>query len=235
MIGIYKITSPNDRIYIGQSTDIEKRWFDYKRKNPKSQVRLNRSFIKHGVENHSFEIIEECCVDNLNERERYWQDYYNVLEKGLNCRLTSTKDKSGFVSEETRIKLSLSHKGNKSSLGRKLSDDTKRLMSEKSKGRKHSEESRLNISLSLIGNNRRKGIKHTEDTKNKMSSTRSGKPQCKVAVEKRAEKFRKLILDLETGVFYIGVKEASIAKCINERALKGRLISKTYNKTLIYV
>ena len=51
--------------------------------------------------------MEECRVEDLNTRERYWQDYYNVISKqGLNCRLTGTEDKSGFLSEETRKKQS---------------------------------------------------------------------------------------------------------------------------------
>ena len=45
--------------------------------------------------NIKFEIIEQCILTQLNERERYWQDYYDVLGiNGLNCKLTETKDKS---------------------------------------------------------------------------------------------------------------------------------------------
>lgn len=235
MIGIYKITSPNNRIYIGQSINITSRWYDYKRKPANRQIRLNRSFIKYGIDNHLFEVIEECSVELLNERERYWQDYYEVLINGLNCVLTATNDKSGKISEETRINLSLSKKGNKSSLGRVLSEKTKSIISEKAKGRKHTQESKNKVIKSLIGNSRRKGIKHTQEVKNMMSINRKGKPQCKIAVEKRAERFRKLILDLETGIFYLGVKEASDAKNIKVSTIKARINSKTYNSSLIYV
>lgn len=110
MIGIYKITSPTGRIYIGQSVDIYYRWTDYKTKDAKSQVRLNRSFKKYGVENHAFEVVEECDVNLLSDRERYWQDYYNVINGGLNCRLTTTKDKTGYFSTESKLKMSLSGK-----------------------------------------------------------------------------------------------------------------------------
>lgn len=235
MIGIYKIISPNNRIYIGQSTDIESRWKDYNRKLPKSQTRLNRSFIKYGVENHIFEVIEECTVSELNDKERYYQDFYNVISNGLNCRLTCTGDKSGKLSDEMKLNLSISKKGNKSSLGRILSDKSKALMSEKAKGRKHTNEAKIKVSKSLIGNNRRTGIKHTDEVKRIMSLNRKGKPQCKIAVEKRAELSRKLILDTETGIFYFGVKEAGIAKNTKESTLKARINSKSYNSTLIYV
>jgi group I intron endonuclease len=89
MIGIYKITSPSSKIYIGQSIDIERRFKNYKSlSQTKKQVMLHYSFKKYGINNHLFEIIEQCSIESLNIRERYWQDYYNVIEDGLNCLLT---------------------------------------------------------------------------------------------------------------------------------------------------
>ena len=81
MIGIYKIISPLGKIYIGQSIDIDVRFNNYKKLKCKSQLRIYNSFIKYGVDNHIFKTIEECSLDLLNERERYWQDYYDVLNK----------------------------------------------------------------------------------------------------------------------------------------------------------
>ena len=112
MIGIYKITSPNNKIYIGQSVNVERRIFKYKKfKDCKNQFKLLNSFNKYGIENHIFEILEECNIELLNERERYYQDLYNVIKKGLNCRLTTTIDKSGFLSQETKDKISKANKG----------------------------------------------------------------------------------------------------------------------------
>lgn len=102
--GIYKITSPSDKIYIGQSKDITKRYKTYRKYNEPKQRRLYYSVLKYGWENHKFEIIEECSIELLNKRERYWQDYYDVLnkEKGLNCNLTNTKQLPRIVSLETK-------------------------------------------------------------------------------------------------------------------------------------
>ena len=50
------ITSPLNKIYIGQSINIENRWKQYKRLGCKKQIKLYNSFIKYGVENHTFEI-----------------------------------------------------------------------------------------------------------------------------------------------------------------------------------
>ena len=86
MIGIYKITSPSNKVYIGQSTNIEKRWSGYStnKKKIKEQTKLFNSFRKYGVDNHKFEIIEECVKDKLNDREIYWIEFYNSVNVGLN-------------------------------------------------------------------------------------------------------------------------------------------------------
>lgn len=110
IIGIYKITNPKGKIYVGQSIDCIDRWeIYYKKLNCKNQRKLYLSLKKYGWENHKFEIIEECDLELLNKQERYWQEYYNVIGKnGLNCRLTETNDKSGKDSNETRYKKSKS-------------------------------------------------------------------------------------------------------------------------------
>lgn len=111
MIGIYKISSPSQRVYIGQSIDIARRWEDYKKLQCKNQTHLYNSFLKHGVENHTFEIIEECNLLDLNCRERYWQDHHNVLNGGLNCILTSCGDKGRVVTQSMKDKMSEGRKG----------------------------------------------------------------------------------------------------------------------------
>ena len=134
MIGIYKITSPINRIYIGQSKNILVRFKSYRKKDCKRQKFLYRSFLKYGVENHIFEIIEECCIDLLNERERFWQDFYNVLDGGLNLCLVNTKQKKFVHCQDSKNKISKTHKGKKlskkhieaicnSRRGKKLSED----------------------------------------------------------------------------------------------------------------
>lgn len=53
-------------------------------------------------ENHLFEVIEECSIEQLNERELYWGYFYEVLgENGLNLRLGEGK---GLYSEEIKLK-----------------------------------------------------------------------------------------------------------------------------------
>lgn len=86
MVGIYKICSPSDKVYIGQSINIEKRFRYYNTniKTLKQQRKLNLSFQKYTPQNHIFEVIEECSIELLDEREIYWIEYYDAINNGLN-------------------------------------------------------------------------------------------------------------------------------------------------------
>lgn len=68
--GIYKITNPVGYCYIGQSTDILKRFQTHKTRS--TNFLLTESFLKYGVENHTFEILEECNNNLLLEREKHY-------------------------------------------------------------------------------------------------------------------------------------------------------------------
>jgi len=134
--GIYKITSPSGKIYIGQSTNIKKREEDYQKLKCGKQPKLYNSLIKHGWEQHIFEIIEECSLEQLNEREIYWGMYYNVLgEDGLNLRLGNSK---GKVSEEVKKKIGLANSIPKpKGFGDKISGPNPKKGSNKPKGFKN--------------------------------------------------------------------------------------------------
>ena len=151
----------DNKFYIGQSIDIDKRFKQYQSLcNSKSQTKLYRSLNKYGVENHIFEVIEECDLELLNERERFYQDLYDVLNNGLNCKLTNTADKSGKLSEETKINIS---KGN---IGKKRTEEQKQNISNSLKGRKIPEE----VCLKMKHN----ALNMSEETKLKMSNSRKG-------------------------------------------------------------
>lgn len=85
MIGIYKITSKTTgKIYVGQSINIKKRFYEHtykafdKKELGYSSI-LHQAMRKYGIEDFSLEIIEECSVDQLDERERYWIKELNTL------------------------------------------------------------------------------------------------------------------------------------------------------------
>ena len=83
MIGIYKITNVvNGKCYIGQSRDIIRRWQTERYNSTNSNCEaynsaLSQAFRKYGIQNFTFEILEECSLEQLNERECYWAEYYN--------------------------------------------------------------------------------------------------------------------------------------------------------------
>jgi group I intron endonuclease len=228
MIGIYKITSPLGYIYIGQSIDIDLRFCVYKKLKCKSQLRIYNSFIKYGVDNHIFEIIEECSFDLLNERERYWQDFYNVLsKKGLNCNLVSTKTSPKILSEDTKLKIS------NSLIGLRHTEKSKAKISKGLMGRVVSEKTRNKISES------NKNKEFSEERRQKISNALRGRKIPKEVIEKRSKKLSagnhykaRIIINTENGVFYECIGDA--AKCYNikrstlNNCLTGFRKNKTY-------
>lgn len=88
IIGIYKITNKiTNECYIGQSRNILKRWQDhyYKLDTDRTKnLHLYRAFKKYGFENFNFEIIEKCSIEQLNEKEVYWIQYYDSYNNGYN-------------------------------------------------------------------------------------------------------------------------------------------------------
>ena len=111
--GIYKITSPTGKIYIGQSNNIARRWRFYMDVKCKTQTRLYRSLLKYGSQNHVFEILEECDKNNLDELEIKYIDQFNSFdtEHGLNLR--SGGMGGGRSSVETGNRISNSRLGKK--------------------------------------------------------------------------------------------------------------------------
>lgn len=76
-IGIYKIENLTDgKIYIGQSVHIEIRWMEHCRGN---KTLIDKIISKEGKNNFTFSILEECSIEDLNEKEQYYIKKYNSL------------------------------------------------------------------------------------------------------------------------------------------------------------
>ena len=102
MIGIYKITSPDKKIYIGQSVNLKIRLKDYKANLAKDQKLLNYSFLKYGFKNHKFEIIHICNIEELSVLERYYQILFNCVgSNGLNSLLVN--EKQSYIHNKYKI------------------------------------------------------------------------------------------------------------------------------------
>ena len=74
--GIYIITSPNGKTYIGSSVNIERRWSTYKRLNCKGQKALYASLTKYNYDSHKFQIICICEKEKLLWHEQYYIDNF---------------------------------------------------------------------------------------------------------------------------------------------------------------
>lgn len=208
MVGIYKITSPSNRIYIGQSCNIEKRFNQYKNLfECRKQTKLYNSFNKYGYKNHIFEIVILCYEEQLNEFERDFQDAYDVIgPNGLNCKLTKVGDKSGKLSQETKDKIGNANRGrifNEEVLNKikkfrsnfKFSEETKQKMSESAKNRYVSPER-------LIG------------MKNIMKLN-----------------FSKKVINIETNEIYNSCTEAALLNNMNNKTLSKKLSGLRNNNT----
>ena len=86
MIGIYKITNKiNGHSYIGQSIDITTRWRHHRNYPSKdSNYPLYLAFVKYGIDNFIFEVLEECSVDELDTKEIEYIKLFNTYNNGYN-------------------------------------------------------------------------------------------------------------------------------------------------------
>ena len=89
IIGIYKITNQETKeCYIGQSVDIAKRWKDHAKcgldiDRPQGN-KLYQNMIEYGLWNFTFELLEECPREQLNEKEKFYISLYDSCNYGFN-------------------------------------------------------------------------------------------------------------------------------------------------------
>ena len=89
--GIYKITNlENGMCYIGQAVNIADRWRQHVKRGTGADTptrnKLYPAMLEFGVENFTFEIVEECGKELLNEREQFWQEYFKAKEFGYSIK-----------------------------------------------------------------------------------------------------------------------------------------------------
>ena len=89
--GIYKITClKTGEIYIGKSTDIKSRWQQHCKSafncGTIAHSLLHTKMKQHGIEQFTFEVVEQVPKDQLSEREKFYINFYQTKETGLNER-----------------------------------------------------------------------------------------------------------------------------------------------------
>lgn len=234
--GIYKIISPSSRVYIGQSTNVYGRWKSYRiLSDSKHQTRLHRSFLKHGIKRHKFEILQACEPDQLNELEIYYIVLYNSFNSKHGLNLRGGGNSGGVLSEETKEKIGLAKRGKKT--------------------RPCPEETKLKISLAQKGISRpnppwNKGVKWSEEQKKNMISWNVGRkwPEehklklrgrkhtreaiIKIGKASKGNAFAsKIVLNTETGIYYNSASEAAKSIDMPNSSFAKRLSGKRKNET----
>lgn len=137
--GIYAIKNRvNGKVYIGQTINLERRWIAHK-----SDLRLGRhdndylqkAWTKHGEEVFEFSVLEECKISSLTEREQYWMDALQALNRdhGYNLAPAAGSMLGYRFTEEQKLRLSEVYKGLPGHIKspeelRKLSEATRRQM-----------------------------------------------------------------------------------------------------------
>jgi len=165
--GIYKITNPEGKVYIGCTSDLERRIKDYERGNIRTQPLILQSWRKYGWGSHTFEILE--YTKDLILKEKYYIKKYDSYYKGLNGNRGGNGVKKHTLN--TRLKMSIAGKKNKG----------KRVISHR-KGKKVSEEHKLNISMGRKGiPSHRKGKRISEEHRLNISKGKKGLPNPKNA------------------------------------------------------
>ena len=89
--GIYKITLiETGECYIGQSVDIGSRFMQHIRRgfgiDDVSSSKLYAAMLKHSLHKFKFEVVERCNEELLNEKEKYWADYFKSREFGFSIK-----------------------------------------------------------------------------------------------------------------------------------------------------
>jgi len=158
---IYKATNRiNGLSYIGQT--IQPLKYRIKKHFNGKETYFSNALHKYGDENFDWEIIEECnSKEQLNEREQYYISKLNTLRpNGYNLTLGGDGGTLGYKhTEETKEKLR-----------KPKSEETKKKLSESHKGKKLSEETKEKISKMWSGDgNPMYGKTHSKETKRKIS------------------------------------------------------------------
>lgn len=137
--GIYKIVSPTGKVYIGQSYNIHKRWYQHKFNHSKLDCALYRSFNKYGIPSHEFSILKELPNDapkeTLTRHEQEFMDYYRSQGVAmLNMTTAAGSTRGRLCTDETRNKISKALTGKPPIV---FTDEIRKKISDALKGNKH--------------------------------------------------------------------------------------------------
>lgn len=94
--GIYKITNKiAGQCYIGQAVDCAKRFSEHVKAglgiDTPPQNKLYKAMLKDGIVNFTFELLEECPKEQLDEKEKFYINLYQTYDYGYNSNIGNSK------------------------------------------------------------------------------------------------------------------------------------------------
>ena len=84
---IYKIQFPNNKVYIGQTYNINKRWKEHLQEAKCSNTKVYKAMRKYSITIENFSVIEDNILtqEDANFREIYYIALYDSVNNGYNC------------------------------------------------------------------------------------------------------------------------------------------------------
>ena len=117
------LNKANGKIYIGQSIDYKRRLKHHKNalmRNAHHNQHLQSSWNKYGKSVFEFALLEPCSVENLDESEVWWIDFFDSTNDKKGYNLENGGSSNYNCSESTKQKIGNSQKGSKHSFNHKL-------------------------------------------------------------------------------------------------------------------
>ncbi len=241
MVGLYKITSPSLKVYIGQSWNIKRRWDDHRSEGRHlRQPKLGASFKKYGYSNHVFEIIVELPEDISQETMDLYEHIYimQYVAGGIPMlNLTQGGGNFGQHSESSKNKLREANKGkapwNKGKTGvyTKECNDKRR-----SSLQGHIMKPHVKAALAIANREAKPmlGKKHSEETKIKISKTKMGTPAWNKGISWSEEVKAKMYKFPKGGIpanAVLTIQQVKDIKCRLKNKEKGIRLAEEYNVT----
>lgn len=231
MVGIYRITSPSGKVYIGQSININTRYRRHRWNENRGKTYLDHSFKKYGFKNHTFEVIHELPKDVSIDVLHAYEILYIEIYKSAGFKMLNTSEggKGGFIKHrpESLIKMSKAQKG------KRRTDEQKRKISQTLIGRECKPETVEKIRKALTGRKltpehvaKFTGIKRSEETRKKLSIANKGKPGA-MKGKKHSSETRLKLSNAKRGIKY---SEERRLKMIGQG--KGRIVTEETRKKL---
>lgn len=187
MTGIYRIESPSNKIYIGQSVNIKNRWKQYRViKRWDAQPVIGNSFKKYGIDNHVFSVAIECpetiSPNQLTSLEKALIHIIKITNTNgvLNCASPinghrfskESKEKMSVVQKTIAAKTPRWNAGKKNVYTAEANEKRSRALMGHSCSEKVKESNRIKKK----GNKNRLGKAHSDETKNKISVSKKANP-----------------------------------------------------------